>query len=127
MTTDPKHDIQVTVKSYYIKEQSDPDRDLYVFAYTVNIENKGSIAAKLISRHWVITDADGKKQEVRGEGVIGEQPYLSPGESFEYTSGTHMDMPVGSMYGTYQMIADDGVNFDADIPAFTLALPKTLH
>ena len=127
MTTDPKHDIQVTVKSYYIKEQSDPDRELYVFAYTVNIENKGSIAAKLISRHWVITDADGKKQEVKGEGVIGEQPYLSPGASFEYTSGTHMDTPVGSMYGTYQMIADDGVNFDADIPAFTLALPKTLH
>lgn len=127
MTTDPKHDIQVTVKSYYIKEQSDPDRELYVFAYTVNIENKGSIAAKLISRHWVITDADGKKQEVKGEGVIGEQPHLSPGASFEYTSGTHMDTPVGSMYGTYQMIADDGVNFDADIPAFTLALPKTLH
>lgn len=127
MTTDPKHDIQVTVKSYYIKEQSDPDRELYVFAYTVNIENKGSIAAKLISRHWIITDADGKKQEVKGEGVIGEQPHLSPGASFEYTSGTHMDTPVGSMYGTYQMIADDGVNFDADIPAFTLALPKTLH
>lgn len=127
MTTDSKHDIQVTVKSFYIKEQSDPDRAHYVFAYTVNIENKGSVAAKLISRHWVITDADGKKQEVKGEGVIGEQPHLSPGASFEYTSGTHMDTPVGSMYGSYQMIADDGVNFDADIPAFTLALPKTLH
>jgi len=85
------------------------------------------VAAKLLSRHWVITDSDGNTQEVTGEGVIGEQPYLNPGDSFEYTSGTHMDTPVGSMYGTYQMIADDGVNFDADIPVFTLALPSVLH
>jgi len=127
MSTDPKHDIQVTVKSYYIKEQSDPDNDLYVFAYTVNIHNSGTVAAKLISRHWIITDADGNEQEVRGDGVIGEQPYLSPGDSFEYSSGTHMDTPVGSMYGTYQMQADDGINFDAEIPAFTLALPTALH
>ena len=127
MSTDPKHDIQVTVKSYYIKEQSDPDNDLYVFAYTVNIHNAGSVAAKLISRHWIITDADGNEQEVKGDGVIGEQPYLSPGDSFEYSSGTHMDTPVGSMYGSYQMQADDGINFDAEIPPFTLALPTALH
>jgi len=127
MSTDPKHDIQVAVTSYYIKEQSDPDNDHYVFAYTVNIHNAGSVAAKLISRHWIITDADGNEQEVKGEGVIGEQPYLSPGDSFEYSSGTQMDTPVGSMYGSYQMQADDGVNFDADIPAFTLALPTALH
>lgn len=127
MTTDPKHDIQVSVQSYYIKEQSSPDNDHYVFAYTVNIQNKGTVAAKLLSRHWIITDSDGNTQEVTGEGVIGEQPYLNPGDSFEYTSGTHMDTPVGSMYGTYQMIADDGVNFDAEIPVFTLAKPSALH
>lgn len=127
MTTDSKHDIQVTVQSFYIKEQSHPEYDNYVFAYTVNIKNQGTVAAKLLSRHWIITDADGKTQEVRGEGVIGEQPHLNPGDSFEYTSGTHMDTPVGSMYGTYQMIADDGVRFDAKIPAFTLALPRALH
>jgi len=127
MTTDPKHDIQVSVQSYYIKEQSSPDNDHYVFAYTVNIHNKGTVAAKLLSRHWIITDSDGNTQEVTGEGVIGEQPHLNPGDSFEYTSGTHMDTPVGSMYGTYQMIADDGVNFDAEIPVFTLAQPSSLH
>jgi len=127
MTTDPKHDIQVSVQSYYIKEQSSPDNNHYVFAYTVNIHNKGSVAAKLLSRHWIITDSDGNTQEVTGEGVIGEQPYLNPGDSFEYTSGTHMETPVGSMYGSYQMMADDGVNFDADIPVFTLAQPSALH
>jgi len=127
MTTDPKHDIQVSVQSYYIKEQSSPEHDHYVFAYTVNILNKGSVAAKLLSRHWIITDSDGNTQEVTGEGVIGEQPHLNPGDSFEYTSGTQMETPVGSMSGTYQMIADDGVNFDADIPVFTLALPSALH
>ncbi|MCK4711037.1 MAG: Co2+/Mg2+ efflux protein ApaG [Gammaproteobacteria bacterium] len=127
MSTDPKHDIQVSVQSYYIKEQSDPDAQHYVFAYKVNIQNKGSVAAKLLSRHWIITDSEGKTQEVSGEGVIGEQPYLAPGDNFEYTSGTHMDTPVGRMHGSYQMIADDGVRFDADIPAFTLAFPKALH
>lgn len=127
MTTDPKHDIQVNVQSYYIKEQSNPADNLYVFAYTVNIHNKGSVPAKLLTRHWIITDSDGNTQEVTGEGVIGEQPYIQPGDSFEYTSGTHMETPVGSMHGSYQMIADDGVNFDAEIPAFTLALPSALH
>jgi len=127
MTTDPKHDIKVTVQSFYIKEQSNPEEDHYVFAYTVNIKNTGTVAAKLLTRHWIITDSDGKTQEVAGEGVIGEQPYLGPGDNFEYTSGTHMDTPVGSMHGSYQMIADDGVQFDAEIPAFTLALPSALH
>lgn len=127
MNTDTKHDIQVNVKSFYIKEQSNPAENHYVFAYTVNIQNNGSVAARLLSRHWIITDSDGKTHEVTGEGVIGEQPYLSPGDTFEYTSGTHMQTPVGSMHGSYQMIADDGVNFDADIPAFTLAMPSALH
>jgi len=127
MTTDPKHDIQVSVQSYYIKEQSEPDAQHYVFAYKVNIKNKGSVAAKLLSRHWIITDAEGNTQEVTGEGVIGEQPHLGPGDTFEYTSGTQMETPIGSMHGSYQMIADDGVTFDADIPAFTLAFPRALH
>lgn len=127
MTSDLKHDIKVSVQSFYIKEQSNPEADHYVFAYTVNIHNQGTIPAKLLSRHWIITDSNGKTQEVKGDGVIGEQPYLKPGDSFEYTSGTHMDTPVGSMHGSYQMVADDGVNFDAEIPAFTLALPSALH
>lgn len=127
MSTPQKNDIRVSVQSYYIKEQSSPESNHYVFAYTVNIQNKGSIAAKLLTRHWVITDADGKTQEVKGDGVIGEQPHLNPGDSFEYTSGTQMDTPVGQMQGSYQMLSDDGVNFDADIPAFTLALPNALH
>ncbi|MDH5393145.1 MAG: Co2+/Mg2+ efflux protein ApaG [Gammaproteobacteria bacterium] len=127
MSADPKHEIKVSVQSFYIKEQSSPEDDQYVFAYKVNIHNTGTVAAKLISRHWIITDSDGKTQEVSGEGVIGEQPYLSPGDHFEYTSGTHMDTPVGSMQGSYQMLADDGVKFDAEIPAFSLALPTALH
>ncbi len=127
VNTDPRHDIRVSVQSYYISEQSNPDDNHYVFAYTVNIHNNGSVPAKLLSRHWIITDSDGKTQEVTGEGVIGEQPHIQPGDSFEYTSGTHMETPVGSMHGSYQMMADDGVNFDAEIPAFTLALPSALH
>lgn len=127
MTTDTKHDIQVSVQSFYIREQSNPESNQYVFAYTVNIHNNGNVPAKLLSRHWVITDSDGNTQEVTGKGVIGEQPYIQPGDSFEYTSGTNMETPVGSMHGSYQMVADDGVNFSAEIPAFTLAMPSALH
>ena len=122
-----KHDICVTARTIYLAEQSDAAQGRYVFAYTITITNKGTIAAQLVSRHWIITDAEEKVQEVRGMGVIGEQPYLRPGESFEYTSGTAIATPVGSMRGSYQMVAEDGTQFDADIPPFTLAMPRVLH
>jgi ApaG protein len=121
------YSIKVDVETAYIGEQSIPDLHRYVFAYTVTIKNTGSIPAKLLTRHWIITDANGKVQEVRGEGVVGEQPYLRPGEGFQYSSGTMLETPVGSMRGSYQMLADNGVEFDAEIPAFTLSLPHTLH
>lgn len=119
--------IEVNVKTRYIEEQSSPEQERYVFSYNVTLYNAGSVAAKLMTRHWIITDANGNVQEVHGEGVVGEKPYLRPGESYEYTSGTVLETPVGSMQGSYQMVTDDGRAFDADIPAFTLALPHTLH
>ncbi len=122
-----KYDIQVTVNTAYIPEQSDPVADRYVFAYTINIANQGTAAAQLISRHWIITDSEQQTQEVRGLGVVGEQPFLRPGESFEYTSGTAISTPVGTMRGSYQMVAEDGQKFDADIPEFTLSMPRVLH
>jgi len=121
------YDISVNVQPTYIAEQSDPGNNHYVFAYTVTIKNNGNVPAKLLTRHWVITDGDGKIQEVKGEGVVGEKPHLKPGENFRYTSGTMMKTPVGSMHGSYQMIADDGVNFDAEIPSFRLNVPNMLH
>ena len=126
MLTD-KHQIDVTVRAVYIPAQSAPENNRYVFAYTVTITNAGSVPVKLMTRHWVITDANQRVQEVRGEGVVGEQPYLAPGMSFEYTSGTILETQVGVMRGSYQMIADDGINFDAEIPEFTLSVPRTLH
>lgn len=123
----PSHQIDVTVKTTYIEAQSAPETNRYVFAYTVTITNTGQVSARLISRHWIITDANEKVQEVRGEGVVGEQPHLSPGASFQYTSGTMIETPVGSMRGTYQMIGDDGTEFDAEIPRFVLSMPRTLH
>ncbi|HQU16574.1 MAG: Co2+/Mg2+ efflux protein ApaG [Chromatiales bacterium 21-64-14] len=119
--------VHVDVESIYIEEQSAPADQRYVFAYTVTIRNLGGVPARLMTRHWIITDANGKTQEVRGEGVVGEQPYLKPGEGFQYTSGTMIETPVGSMRGSYQMVADDGAEFDADIPTFTLSVPRTLH
>lgn len=121
------HDISVKTRTVYIADQSDPANDRYVFAYTISITNTGSVAAQLISRHWVITDATDKVQEVRGKGVVGEQPHLRPGESFEYTSGSAIATPVGTMRGSYQMVADDGVKFDVVIPEFTLSMPRVLH
>mgnify|MGYP003587065024 FL=1 len=121
------YSIQVAARSFYLEEQSDPDRDRYVFAYTIVIQNQGTIPAKLLSRHWLITDANGKVDEVRGEGVVGEQPYLRPGEGFQYTSGAILETSVGSMAGSYQMLADDGMCFEADIPPFVLSIPRTLH
>jgi ApaG protein len=122
-----RHNIKVEVDTSYIEEQSLPQQDRYVFAYTITIRNEGEVPARLLTRHWVITDANGKTNEVRGEGVVGEQPYLKPGESFRYTSGTLLETPVGSMEGSYQMVADDGEQFDAEIPPFTLSIPRTLH
>lgn len=119
--------IRVRVEPAYILEQSDPDRGRFVFSYTVTIENHGTVAAQLRTRHWVITDGEGKIQEVRGDGVVGEQPYLQPGEGFRYTSGTVMETPVGTMEGSYQMVASDGHEFEAEIPRFTLTAPRTLH
>ncbi len=122
-----QYDITVEVETQYIPEQSIPERDHFVFAYTITIRNDGNAAARLLSRHWIITDANNKVQEVKGDGVVGEQPHLKPGERFRYTSGTMLDTPVGSMRGSYQMIADDGMKFDAEIPMFTLSIPRTLH
>ena len=127
MTDEKDYKISVTVDSQYIEAESNPEANRFVFAYTVLITNQGNIGAKLISRHWIITDANNRTQEVKGKGVIGEQPYLKPGESFEYTSGTMMETPVGSMHGSYQMKANDEYSFDAIIEPFTLALPKILN
>lgn len=124
--TSPYH-IDVQVESNYVEEQSDPESNRFFFAYQVTIRNMGQIAAQLKTRHWIITDANGRVQEVRGEGVIGEQPYLEPGQGFQYTSGVMIETPVGSMQGSYQMLADDGVMFDAEIPPFRLAVQDLLH
>ncbi|RTL26150.1 MAG: Co2+/Mg2+ efflux protein ApaG [Rhodocyclaceae bacterium] len=119
--------IEVTAVSRFIDEQSDLEANRYVFAYHITIRNIGRITAQLVSRHWIIADAEGTVQEVQGAGVIGQQPVLQPGQSFEYTSGCTIATPVGTMKGSYQMVAEDGTPFDAEIPEFTLAMPRTLH
>ena len=119
--------IRVEVTPNYIETQSNPDMGHYVFSYTVTITNDGNFPARLLTRHWIIKNADGDIQEVKGDGVVGEHPHLKPGEGFEYTSGTMMKTPFGSMNGSYQMIADDGYHFEADIPEFYLLAPNTLH
>lgn len=120
-------DIRIQVATTYVDEQSEPESDRYVFAYTITICNDGNVPARLISRHWVITDANGKVQEVSGDGVVGEQPHLNPGEEFRYSSGAVLETPVGAMQGLYRMEADNGVNFDAPIAPFTLAVPGVLN
>jgi len=120
-------DIGIDVATNYIDDQSEPASDRYVFAYTITISNNGDLPARLISRHWVITDANGKVQEVTGDGVVGEQPHLNPGEVFRYSSGAVLETPVGAMQGLYRMESDNGVNFDAPIAPFTLAVPGLLH
>ncbi len=122
-----RHDIRVQVSTQYVDEQSKPDSDRYVFAYTITITNNGDVGAQLISRHWIITDANGKIQEVNGDGVVGEQPHLNPGEQFRYSSGTVLETPVGAMQGLYRMEAEGGLYFDAPIAPFTLAVPGLLH
>ncbi|HEX9585194.1 MAG TPA: Co2+/Mg2+ efflux protein ApaG [Gammaproteobacteria bacterium] len=127
MKNDHEYRIEVSARSTFVRDQSVPDEDKYVFAYTVTIRNTGTVAAQLKTRHWIITDAKGNIQEVRGEGVVGEQPHLSPGESFRYTSAAMLETPVGTMHGSYQMTADDGTEFVAPIPPFGLALPNMIH
>jgi ApaG protein len=119
--------IKVGVETRYIEDQSNPEQNYYVFAYTITIQNKGMQNAKLLTRHWVITDSNSKIQEVRGDGVVGEQPLLKPGEQFVYTSGTMLETAVGTMKGSYQMLADDGSHFDAQIEEFVLSTPRVLH
>ncbi len=127
MIQETPHQIAVQVETDYVENQSVPEKHRYVFSYTITIRNDGSEAAKLLNRHWIITNADGKVQEVKGEGVVGEKPHLKPGESFRYTSGTVLDTPVGSMQGSYDMVDNQGNHFDAQIPAFSLAMPGSLH
>lgn len=123
----PKYEFDIEVQTQYLPDQSDEEAERYVFAYTITIRNTGTVAAQLISRHWVITDANHEVQEVRGLGVVGEQPKLEPGEGFQYTSGTSLATPVGTMRGSYQMMASDGTPFEAPIPEFTLSIPRVLH
>jgi ApaG protein len=127
MEQTPDYRFEIAVRSIYIDDESEPDDNKYVFAYTITIRNTGTVSAQLLTRHWVITDADGKVQEVRGDGVVGEQPRLAPGEHFQYTSAALIETPVGTMGGSYQMMADDGVSFDAEIPLFRLSIPNILH
>jgi ApaG protein len=121
------HGIRVDVETSFMAEHSDPERSRYVFSYTITIRNEGTVPARLLARHWIITHANGKVQEVRGDGVVGEQPYLKPGQGFRYSSGATLETPVGVMQGSYQMIAEDGWRFDAPIGPFRLAMPGVLH
>lgn len=117
----------VDVDACYLDDQSEPERDRYVFAYTIHIRNAGRVAAQLRSRHWLITDANGKVREVEGDGVVGQQPWLRPGEDFVYTSGAVLETDLGTMEGSYRVVADDGTHFNAPVPSFTLTVPRTLH
>ncbi|BCL75317.1 protein ApaG [Jeongeupia sp. HS-3] len=127
MSDSPKFNIEVLPRASFIAEQSDEEEDRFVFAYHIRITNHGDVAAQLVSRHWIIRDMQGRVQEVRGLGVVGEQPMLQPGQSFEYMSGTTLETPVGTMQGSYLMRTEEGVEFHADIPEFVLSIPRTLH
>jgi len=127
MAESKKYQIVASAVPQFIADQSDAASERYVFAYTISIENTGTVAAQLISRHWIIADGNGRIQEVRGLGVVGRQPLLKPGETFEYTSGCQIDTPVGTMRGTYQITAEDGTQFDAVVAEFTLSIPRVLH
>ena len=127
MTENKRYEFSVSPKVTFLADQSDPDKNHFVFAYTITVTNTGSVAAQLISRHWIITDAEHRVQEVKGQGVVGKQPVLKPGESFEYTSGTSIPTSVGTMRGSYRMVAEDGLAFDVPIAPFTLSIPRTLH
>ena len=127
MADTKKYEITVAANATYVADQSDPSRDQYVFAYRIKVINTGTVSAQLMSRHWIITDADNQVQEVRGMGVVGEQPVLKPGDTFEYSSGSSIPTAVGTMRGSYQLVAEDGTRFEASIPEFTLSVPRVLH
>lgn len=127
MNESSPYSITVAVQTRFLKDQSAPDDQRFAFAYTIRIANVGAVSARLISRHWIITDSNGKVQEVRGDGVVGEQPWLRPGDDFQYTSGAVLETEVGTMRGSYHMLADDGRRFDAAIPQFTLSIPRAVH
>jgi ApaG protein len=127
MNPKPSYTIDVQVETRFVPDQSKPHDNRYVFAYTVTLRNAGDVPARLLTRHWVITDANGKVEEVRGEGVVGDQPWMRPGDRYQYSSGAVLDTAVGTMRGSYQMLADDGTRFEAPIPSFTLSIPRTLH
>ncbi|MGP1665107.1 MAG: Co2+/Mg2+ efflux protein ApaG [Rhodanobacter sp.] len=127
MTERSSYPIDVQVETRFVPDQSRPGDNHYVFAYTITLRNAGALPARLLTRYWVITDANGKVDEVRGDGVVGEQPWIRPGGAFQYTSGAVLETQVGTMAGSYQMLADDGTEFDAPIPTFTLSIPRTLH
>lgn len=127
MSKKSPYTIDVQVQTRFVPDQSAPNENRYVFAYTIKLHNAGFMPARLLTRHWVITDANGKVEEVYGEGVVGEQPWMRPGDDYEYTSGAVLETAVGTMQGSYQMMADDGTRFEAAIPAFTLSIPRTLH
>jgi len=127
MAESKSYAMTITVQPQYLPDQSDETAQRFVFAYHVTIVNTGNVAAQLLSRHWVITDADNKVQEVHGDGVVGEQPHLLPGEGFQYVSGTALASPVGTMRGSYQFLAEDGESFEAPIQTFVLSVPRTLH
>jgi ApaG protein len=127
MAQKDKYRIEVSAKAFYVEDQSDPEKNHYVFGYRIKVTNTGAVAARLVSRHWLITDSNRRVEEVRGLGVVGQQPTIEPGESFEYTSGCPLATPVGTMKGEYQMVAADGTKFDAPIPEFTLSVPRVLH
>lgn len=119
--------IRVEVETRFVESESDPDNNRYVFAYTITISNIGDVAARLMTRHWVIRDGNGRVQEVRGDGVVGEQPHLRPGEGFQYVSGAVLETPMGTMGGCYGMVTDEGESFRAPIDEFLLSVPRTLH
>ena len=127
MNKDDKYQVNISAQVNYLPDQSDESDNRYVFAYTITITNAGHAAVKLVSRHWIITDANNQVQEVRGMGVVGEQPVLKPNQSFEYTSGTVLATQVGTMTGSYHMVVEDGTEFDAAIPQFVLSIPRVLH
>lgn len=127
MSETADYSLEIRIATSFLDEESVPEKDRYVFAYTISIRNLGRLPAQLLSRHWVITDANGRVEEVRGDGVVGEQPRLEPGEEFTYSSGAVLQTAVGTMEGSYDMVGDDGTRFDAPIPPFTLSVPRTLH
>ncbi|MCK9489604.1 MAG: Co2+/Mg2+ efflux protein ApaG [Xanthomonadales bacterium] len=127
MPDEPAYALEIQARAQFLDDQSKPEDDRYVFAYTISIVNTGNVPARLLGRHWVIVDANGKVEEVRGDGVVGEQPWMRPGDRYEYTSGAVLETAIGTMHGSYRMLADDGTEFDAKIPRFSLSVPRTLH